>query len=69
MRLQVGDHTFAETFEVVNDPRSPAGLDELREQLECLLAIRDKLSELYAGVKRIRETSEELGALVLAPGR
>ena len=61
VRLQVGDHTFAETFEVVNDPRSPAGLDELREQLECLLAIRDKLSELYAGVKRIRETSEELG--------
>ena len=61
VRLQVGGQTLAETFEVVNDPRSPAGLDELREQLECLLAIRDKLSELYAGVKRIRETGEELG--------
>ena len=61
VRLQVGGQTLAETFEVVNDPRSPAGLDELREQLECLLAVRDKLSELYAGVKRIREASEELG--------
>ena len=61
VRLQVGGQALAETFEVVNDPRSPASLDELREQLECLLAIRDKLSELYAGVKRIRETSEELG--------
>ena len=61
VRLKVGEQTLAETFEVVNDPRSPANLDELREQLECLLAIRDKLSELYAGVKRLRETSEELG--------
>ena len=61
LRLQVGGQTLAETFEVVNDPRSPAGLDELREQLECLLAVRDKLSLLYAGVKSIREASEELG--------
>ena len=61
VRLRVGGQALAETFEVVNDPRSPASLDELREQLECLLAIRDKLSDLYDGVKRIRETSEELG--------
>ena len=53
--------TAFDSFEVVNDPRSPASLDELHEQIECLLAIRDKLSELYDGVKRIRETSEELG--------
>ncbi len=59
VRLQVGDRRLAETFEVVNDPRSPAGLDALREQLDCLLAIRDKLSALYAGVERIRETDGE----------
>ena len=53
--------TAFSSFEVVNDPRSPASPDELRDQLECLLEIGDKLSELYAGVKRIRETGEELG--------
>ncbi len=61
VRLKIGEQALATTFEIVNDPRSPAGLDELREQLDCLLAIRDKLSLLYAGVKRLRETREELG--------
>ena len=60
VRLQVDGQTLSATFEVVNDPRSPASLDDLREQLECLLAIRDKLSQLYARVKRIRDTGEEL---------
>ena len=61
VRLKLGERTLAAPFEVVNDPRSPASLEELREQLECLLGIHDKLSDLYAGVKRIRETREELG--------
>ena len=60
VRLRVGDRTFAESFEVVNDPRSPAGIDELREQLECILEMRDKISAAYAGVQRIRDTSGEV---------
>ena len=58
-RLEEQPHVES-SVEVVNDPRSPASLDDLREQLECLLAIRDKLSLLYARVKRIRDTGEEL---------
>ena len=60
VRLTVGERVRNETFEVVNDPKSPASLDELREQLQCLLEIRDKLSAAYAGVKRIRETGEDI---------
>ena len=60
VRLRVGDRTLAESFEVVNDPRSPAGIDELREQLDCLLAMRDKISEIYAGVQRIRDVNAEV---------
>ena len=60
VRLRVGDRTFAESFEVVNDPRSPASIDELREQLECILEMRDKISAAYAGVQRIRDTSGEV---------
>ena len=56
VRLRIGDRTLAESFEVVNDPRSPASMEELREQLDCLLAIRDKVSDVYAGVRRIRDT-------------
>ena len=60
VRLRIGDRTFTESFEVVNDPRSPASIDELREQLDCILAIRDKISDAYAGVRRIRDTSGEV---------
>ena len=60
VRLIVGEHTLTESFEVVNDPRSPASPGDLREQLDCLLAIRDKLSACYAGVQRIRETAGEV---------
>ena len=60
VRLRVGDRTLTRTFEVINDPRSPAGIDELREQLECILAIRDKISAAYEGVQRIRDTSDEI---------
>ena len=60
VRLRIGDRTLTESFEVVNDPRSPASMEELREQLDCLLAIRDKVSEVYAGVQRIRETRADV---------
>ena len=60
VRLRIGDRTLTESFEVVNDPRSPASMEELREQLDCLLAMRDKLSEVYAGVQRIRETRADV---------
>ena len=60
VRLRVGDRVLGETFDVVNDPRSPATIDELREQLDCLLAIRDKISAAYEGVQRIRDTSGEI---------
>ena len=60
VRLRIGDRTFAESFEVVNDPRSPASIEELREQLECILEMRDKISAAYAGVQRIRDTSGEV---------
>ena len=60
VRLSVGEETHSASFEVANDPRSPASLDDLREQIECLIAIRDKISAAYAGIERIRETSGEV---------
>ena len=60
VRLRIGDRTFTESFEVVNDPRSPASIEELREQLECILEMRDKISAAYAGVQRIRDAGGEI---------
>ena len=60
VRLTVGERTLTESFEVVNDPRSPVSLEDLREQLDCLLVIRDRISAAYAGVRCIRETTGEI---------
>ena len=60
VRLRIGDRTLAEAFDVVNDPRSPASVEELREQLDCLLAIRDKISTVHEAVQRIRDTRDEV---------
>ena len=59
-RLDLVEQEHRGTFKVGNDPRSPATLDELRDQLSLLLDIRDKISAVYEGVQRIRDTSDEV---------
>ena len=59
-RFEFAEQTHVATFDVENDPRSPATPDELREQLHLLLTIRDKISEVYEGVQRIRDTSGDI---------
>ena len=59
-RLEFDEQTHEAAFEVANDPRSPAAPDDLREQLHLLLAIRDRISALYEGVRRVRDTRDEV---------
>ena len=59
-RVEFDERTHEAVFEVVNDPRSPAAPDELREQLQLLLDIRDKISHAYESVQRIRDTRNEV---------
>ena len=58
--MDLAEQEHVGTFKVHNDPRSPTTLDELRDQLRLLLEIRDKLSAVYEGVHRIRDTSDEV---------
>jgi len=54
------EHTFTDTFEVVNDPRGSASQQDLEEQSEVLLGIRDKISEAHTGVNRIRAVKAQI---------
>lgn len=49
-------------FEVVNDPRVEVEADHLVEQLELLLAIRDKISEANRAVNRMRALGDQVEA-------
>ena len=61
--LQVGTDTLEESFELINDPRSPAGHDDLAQQLRLLLEIHTKLTLTYRAVARLRDVREQVHAL------
>ena len=59
-RFEFVARTDGACFEVVNDPRSPATLEELRDQLRLLLEIRNRISAVYEGVQSIRDTRADV---------
>ena len=59
VRLQVGDQTYTQPFEVRKDPRISTSDDDLRAQFDLLLAIRDRLSEVHDGINAIRSIRKQ----------
>jgi len=64
VRLTVGDRSFSETFELVNDPRVAVTQAGLQEQFDFLIRIRDSVSEANDAVKRIREIRSQIDGVV-----
>ena len=62
-RLTVADQTQTATFEVKPDPRTSATPTDFREQLQFLLAVRDKVTEIHRAIKQIRDLREQLSNL------
>jgi photosystem II stability/assembly factor-like uncharacterized protein len=52
--LTVGDERREATFEVVADPRSETGAEDLRRQFDYLLAVRDTLTRTHRAIRRLR---------------
>lgn len=53
------------TFEIQADPRSSATDKDFAQQLEFLLGVRDKLSEIHRGIKKIRDVRSQIEKLVV----
>jgi photosystem II stability/assembly factor-like uncharacterized protein len=60
VRLTVGDQTASAPFEVRNDPRSHASLDDEKAQLAFLLSIRDTIDRTHDAIRRIRDVKGQL---------
>ena len=58
--LTVGDWSMTQRFDVLKDPRVSTTDADLAEQFDFLLRIRDKLSEIAAGVNTIRSLRRQL---------
>jgi hypothetical protein len=62
--LTVGDWSMSQTFELLKDPRISTSDADFAEQLDLLLKIRDKLSEIVIGVNTIRALKKQLAEWV-----
>ena len=60
VELTVGDATLSTDLTVINDPRSPASMDELRAQHELLTALYAKVTGVHQAVIRLRDVREQL---------
>jgi hypothetical protein len=62
VRLTAGGETREQDFEILADPRLPATLDDLRDQFELMVAIRDKVSDVNRTLNRLRRIERQLDA-------
>ena len=62
-RLVIGEWEMEQTFALNIDPRVSASEDDLVEQFDLLIAIRDKLSEIAEGVNNCRAVKKRIVAV------
>ena len=59
-RLTVGDETLTERFEIVKEAGVPASNEDLRQQFDLLMTIRDKISAAHKAVNQMRDVRAQL---------
>lgn len=60
--LKAGGQELRQPLEVRSDPRVAASREELQQQFDLLIAIRDRLSSVHDAASRILAARERLGA-------
>jgi hypothetical protein len=60
VRLTVGKETKEEEFEILKDPRVDASIEDMQEQFNFLISVRDKLSETHQTITDIRTIRKQL---------
>ena len=63
VKLNVGESSMIESFKILKDERSLSSNEDLKEQFEFLIGIRDKVTEIHKTIKQIRSTRDQLNSL------
>jgi len=63
VRLVVGGRTLVRSFEVRKDPRVTTTQEELQEQFDLLMQIRDAINDVHAAVNQLRDVKRQLEEL------
>lgn len=60
VKLQVGEQSLTQSFELRPDPRVKAKTEDLQAQFELWMKIRDRLSATHSAVKQIRRVRSQI---------
>jgi hypothetical protein len=60
VRMKTGGQVFTQPLRIVADTRNNANTDDLQEQFDLLIAIRDKVSAIHDAVNEIRRMRADL---------
>ncbi len=63
VKLTVGGESLAQTWEWKKDPRLDTSREELEEQFDFLIKIRDKVSEVNRAIIRLRQIRQKIESL------
>ena len=61
--LAIGETKLESTFEILQDPRASASVADLQAQFDFLVSVRDKLSEVHQGIKRLRDVRSQIDSM------
>ncbi len=59
-RLTVNNELFEQEFEVLPKPNSSSSVEDLREQFDFVLGVRDKLTQTHQAILDIRQLREDI---------
>lgn len=65
VRLNIGDKSWTQPFEIRKDPRVRTTPEEFKDQFDFLIKIRDKVSEAHRAVLTIRDIRKQTEDLVV----
>lgn len=61
--LVTGKDSVSVPFEILKDPRSSSGIDDIKMQFDFLISARDKLTETHNAVKKIMTIRKQLNEI------
>ena len=67
--LKVGSQQQDQTFRILKDPRNTATEQDLQQQFAFQLELRDRLNDIYRGVRTIRDARSQAGEAVVRLGK
>ena len=63
VKLTADEQVLESEFEILKDPRSESSIEDLKNQFDFLISIRDKVTVMHKSIKDIRDVKNQINGL------